>query len=141
MIPIVVVGLIVSQLLVKPLNALLLGENYARTLGLTVGKARFWAFAVTAILAGAVTAFCGPVVFLGIAIPHLCRGLFNTSDHRVLIPACILMGSLLALAADLVTHLPWQKHVLHLNTVNALIGAPVVLWVILRQKNARALEL
>lgn len=141
LIPIIVLGLVVSQFLVKPLNALLLGENYARTLGLTVSKARFWAFAVTAILAGAVTAFCGPVVFLGIAIPHLCRGLFNTSDHRILIPACILMGSLLALTADLVTHLPWQKHVLHLNTVNALIGAPVVLWIILRQRNARALEL
>ena len=141
LIPIVVVGLIVSQLLVKPLNALLLGENYARTLGLTVSTARLWAFGVTAILAGAVTAFCGPVVFLGIAIPHLCRGLFNTSDHRILIPACILMGSLLALIADLFTHLPWQKHVFHLNTVNALIGAPVVLWIILRQRNSKALEL
>lgn len=141
LIPLVVVGLSVSFLLVKPLNALLLGENYARTLGLTVEQAKLWAFAVTAVLAGAVTAFCGPVVFLGIAIPHLCRGLFNTSDHRVLIPACVLMGSLLALVADLVTHLPWQKHVLHLNTVNALIGAPVVLWIILQQKNARALEL
>ncbi len=141
LIPVVIVGLLISYLLVKPLNALLLGENYARTLGLTVGQARLWAFGSVAVLAGAVTAYCGPVVFLGIAVPHLCRGLFNTSDHRTLVPATILMGSLLALTADLVTHLPWQKHVFHLNTVNALIGAPVVLWIILRRKNMRSLEL
>ena len=141
LIPVVVVGLVISFTLVKPLNALLLGENYARTLGLTVGKARLLAFGCLAILAGAVTAYCGPVVFLGIAVPHLCRGLFNTSDHRTLVPATVLMGALLALSADLVTHLAWGRHIFHLNTVNALIGAPVVLWVILRKKNLRGLDL
>lgn len=141
LIPVVSIGLVISLLLVKPLNALLLGEGYARTLGLTVGKARAWAFAATAALAGVVTAYCGPVVFLGVAIPHLARGLFNNSDHRVLMPASILIGALLGLAADLVTHLDWGFHVFHLNTVNALIGAPVVMWVILRKKNMRSLEL
>jgi iron complex transport system permease protein len=139
--PVVSIGLVISLLLVKPLNALLLGEGYARTLGLTVGKARLWAFAATAALAGVVTAYCGPVVFLGVAIPHLARGLFNNSDHRVLMPASILIGAILGLAADLVTHLDWGFHVFHLNTVNALIGAPVVMWVILRRKNSRSLEL
>ncbi len=141
LVPVVIVGLAISLLLVKPLNALLLGESYARTLGLTVGKARLWAFAATATLAGIVTAYCGPVVFLGIAIPHLCRGVFKTADHRTLMPASILVGALLGLAGDLVTHLDWGYHVFHLNTVNALIGAPVILWIILRQKNIRALEL
>jgi iron complex transport system permease protein len=139
LIPLVAAGLVVSGLMVKPLNALLLGENYARTLGLTVQHARLCAFASTAILAGVVTAYCGPVVFLGVAIPHLCRGIFNTSDHRILLPAVILLGSMVALAADLVTHLPWERHVLHLNTVNALIGAPVVLWVVLRQRRSNDL--
>lgn len=141
LIPVVVVGLFVSMILVKPLNALLLGEIYARTLGLTVGKARFAAFAATATLAGVITAYCGPVVFLGIAIPHLCRGLFKTADHRILMPASILVGALLGLAGDLVTHLDWGFHVFHLNTVNALVGAPVILWIILRQKNNKALDL
>ncbi len=139
--PMVGIGLLISLLLVKPLNALLLGEGYARTLGLPVGKARLWAFAATAALAGVVTAYCGPVVFLGVAIPHLARGLFNNADHRVLMPASILIGAMLGLAADLVTHLDWGFHVFHLNTVNALIGAPVVLWVILRRRNGRSPDL
>lgn len=139
--PVVTVGLVIGHLLVKPLNALLLGENYARTLGLTVGQARGWALTGTSILAGAITAYCGPIIFLGVAIPHLCRGLFNTSNHRVLMPAVVLMGALLALSADLITHLPWKHHALHLNSVNALIGAPVVIWIILRRKSMRALEM
>jgi iron complex transport system permease protein len=137
----VLAGLVIAHLLVKPLNALLLGENYARTLGLSVAQAKLWTFAGTAILAGSVTAYCGPVIFLGVAVPHLCRGLFQTSDHRVLMPAVTLMGALLALSADLVTHLPWQKHVLHMNAVNAMIGAPIVIWILLRQRNMRSLEL
>lgn len=141
LIPAVLAGLALAHALVKPLNALLLGESYARTLGLPVGRARAVAFAATAILSGTVTAYCGPIAFLGIVVAHLCRGLFQTSDHRTLMPAVTLMGALLALSADLVTHLPWSKHFLHLNAVNGLIGAPVVLWVLLRSRNGRALEL
>lgn len=141
LVPAVIAGLVLAHQLVKPLNALLLGENYARTLGLTVGRSRLLCFLCTAVLAGVVTAYCGPVAFLGIVVAHLCRAWFNTSDHRVLMPAVTLMGAVMALAADLVTHLPWSKHFLHMNAVNGLIGAPVVLWVLLRRKNMKALEL
>jgi iron complex transport system permease protein len=141
LLPLVAVGIAVAQFLVKPLNALLLGENYARTLGLPVEKARIAAFAITALLVGAVTAYCGPIAFLGIVTAHLCRLLFRTSDHTILMPAVVLMGPALALGADLVTHLPWSKHVFHLNAVNGLVGAPIVLWVLLTRKNARSLEL
>jgi len=141
LIPLVVLGLALAHALAKPLNALLLGENYARTLGLTTARARTLGFACTAILSGVVTAYCGPIAFLGIVVAHLCRGVFNTSDHRMLMPAVTLMGAMIALAADLVTHLPWSKHFLHLNAVNGLIGAPVVLWALLRSRNAKALEL
>ena len=136
----ITVGILLAHLLVKPLNALLLGENYAQALGTSVAQARRWSFAATAILSGAVTAFCGPVAFLGVAIPHLCRGLFNTSDHRVLVPMVTLIGALTALTADLIVNLPWENHILHLNTVNALIGAPVVVWILLHQRNLRILE-
>jgi iron complex transport system permease protein len=135
LIPVVLGGIVVANFLVKPLNALLLGESYARTLGLPVEKARIAAFAVTALLVGSVTAYCGPIALLRIVTAHLCRLLFRTSDHRILMPAVVLMGPALALGADLVTHLPWSKHVFHLNAVNGLVGAPIVLWVLTR-KNA-----
>jgi iron complex transport system permease protein len=135
--PTVFFGLVIAHLLAKPLNALLLGEAYARSMGLTVQWARFWIIGSTSVLAGAITAFCGPIGFLGVAVPHLCRALFNTSDHRVLAPATTLMGASLALLADLIAHLPGHQMVLPLNAVTALIGAPVVIWVILRQRNLR----
>jgi iron complex transport system permease protein len=141
LIPAVLLGLASVAALVKPLNALLLGENYARTVGLPIHRARFACFAVISLLSGVVTAFCGPVAFLGIIVAHLCRNLFGTADHRTLLPGVALMGALIALMADLVTHLPWSKHFLHLNAVNGLIGAPIVLWVVLKRKNARSLEL
>jgi iron complex transport system permease protein len=122
----------------KPLNALLLGETYARSLGLTVRRARFWILTSASILAGAVTAFCGPIAFIGVAVPHLCRSLFNTSDHRVLVPGTIIIGGIVALAADLIAQLPGSDTILPLNSVTALIGAPVVAWVILRQRNLRS---
>jgi iron complex transport system permease protein len=138
---VVVVGLIAATSLVKPLNVLLLGENYARTSGLPIVRARVWGFAVVALMAGAVTAFCGPIAFLGIIVAHLCRMLLRTADHRELLPGVIFMGALIALMSDLVTHLPWSKHFLHLNAVNGLIGAPIVLWVLIRRKSAGSLEL
>ena len=133
--PVVLLGLALAYLLIKPLNALLLGEAYARSMGLTVAWVRFWIITSTALLAGAVTACCGPIGFLGIAVPHLCRALFNTSDHRVLVPATIMMGGLIALIADLVAGLPGSSIVLPLNAITALLGAPVVAWIILRRPN------
>jgi iron complex transport system permease protein len=135
--PLVLAGLLGSFLLMKPLNALLLGETYARSLGLNVRRSRLAIIVSAAVLAGVVTAFCGPIGFLGIAVPHLCRSLFGTSDHRVLLPAVTLMGALVALVADLVAGLPGSQLTLPLNAVTALIGAPVVTWVILRQRNLR----
>lgn len=135
--PTVLLGLIVALASAKPLNALLLGETYARSMGLTVHRVRFWIVASAATLAGAITAFCGPIGFLGVAVPHLCRSLFNTSDHRVLVPTAAMMGGIVALIADLVAQMPGRQAILPLNAVTALIGAPVVTWVILRQRNLR----
>jgi iron complex transport system permease protein len=135
--PVVVVALISSHLLVKPLNALLLGETYARSMGLNVRLARLGVIAASASLAGVVTAFCGPIGFLGVAVPHLCRSLFGTSDHRLLLPAVTLLGGALALGADLLAQMPGSQLTLPLNAVTALLGAPVVTWVILRQHNLR----
>jgi iron complex transport system permease protein len=90
--------------------------------------------ASTSVLAGAVTAFCGPVAFLGLAVPHLCRSLFRTADHRILIPACLLLGASLSLASDLASRLPGGGRALPLNAVTALVGAPVVIWVLLRRR-------
>jgi iron complex transport system permease protein len=90
------------------------------------------------LLAGAITAFCGPIAFLGIAVPHLCRALFQTADHRILLPAVMLMGGLIALLADLAAGLPGGRVILPLNAVTALLGAPVVLWIVLRRDQLRA---
>ncbi|MEI3651385.1 MAG: iron ABC transporter permease [Dolichospermum lemmermannii FEM_B0920] len=134
--PVICVGLLIAVLQSKSLNALLLGESYARSLGLTVQKTRFSVISSASILAGAITAFCGPIAFLGVAIPHLCRSLFNTSDHRILIPSVIIMGAILALFADLVSQILINQMVLPLNAITALIGTPIVTWVIL-QRNSR----
>jgi iron complex transport system permease protein len=135
--PVLLLGLSLSWATAKPLNAFLLGEDYARSMGVNVSYARIAIIAGSALLAGAVTAFCGPIGFLGVAVPHLCRALFRTSDHRLLIPACIMMGALCALSADLVARTPGNDVVLPLNAVTALLGAPVVGWVILRKRSFR----
>ncbi|MBW4567713.1 MAG: iron ABC transporter permease [Tolypothrix carrinoi HA7290-LM1] len=137
LIPIIIFGLLIALLLSKPLNVLILGDTHALTLGLTVQQARFWIITSASILAGAITAFCGPVAFLGVAVPHLCRSLLNTLDHRVLVPAVTIMGAILALIADLLTQFPGSQTVLPLNSVTALIGTPVVTWVILH-RNSRS---
>lgn len=141
LVPLVAVGLVLAWLQVKPLNSLLLGESYAQSLGLSVERTRQLTFLVLAVLVGTVTAFCGPVAFIGIVTAHLCRLLFRTADHSVLMPAVMLMGALFALLADLITHLPWSRHFLHMNAVNGLIGAPIVLWALLDRRHARSLKL
>ncbi|WP_138503577.1 FecCD family ABC transporter permease [Nostoc sp. PA-18-2419] len=138
LIPVIVLSLLGALLQSKSLNALLLGESYARSLGLTVEKARFSIISTASILAGAITAFCGPIAFLGVAIPHLCRSFFNTSDHRMLIPSVIIMGAILALIADLFSQLWVSQMVLPLNAITALIGTPVVTWVILRRNSQKS---
>jgi len=127
-------GVILSLLSAKMLNALLLGENYAGSLGLNVKFARFLIFTCASILAGSVTAFCGPIGFIGIAVPHLTRILFKTSDHKILIPGTILAGGGAMLLCDIISQLPGSENVLPVNSVTSLIGIPVVIWVILRNR-------
>jgi iron complex transport system permease protein len=129
-------GLVLGWALSKPLNGLLLGEGYARSMGIDVRRTKFWIIIGAALLAGTVTATCGPIGFLGIAIPHLCRLLMRTSDHHVLAPGVILLGATLALSADLLSQVPGTRIVLPLNAVTALMGAPVVVAVLLRRNRA-----
>ncbi|AMP97732.1 iron ABC transporter [Pedobacter cryoconitis] len=127
---VVFAGLLISFLSSKLLDALLLGDNYARSMGLTVKRARILIIGSTSILAGGITAFCGPIGFIGIAVPHLARALFHTSSHRILIPACCLIGTVLMLICDLVAQLPGSQTVLPINVITALVGSPVVIWII-----------
>lgn len=132
------VGLVLAFASAKPLNALLLGENYARSMGLVVGRSRTLIIASTSLLAGSITAFCGPIGFVGIAVPHLTRALLRTADHRLLLPGTCLAGAALTLACDCVAQLPGSQTSLPLSVVTSLLGAPVVLWVVLRRQNIRS---
>lgn len=130
-------GLLIALAMTKSLNALLLGENYSRSLGMNIAITRAAILVSTAILAGVVTAFCGPIGFIGIAVPHLCRSIFNTSDHRALMQGTILLGAIVAMIAAIIAEFPGDNVVLPLNAVTAFIGAPVVMFVILRRRNLR----
>ena len=134
----VLAGSLVAAACAKPLNALLLGWTYARSLGVGVRSLRGWLLLAASLLAGAVTAFCGPVAFLGLAVPHLCRGLFRSSDHRVLVPACLLLGAVAALVSDFIAGLPGSDKALPLNAVTAMLGAPVVIGILLRRRRPSA---
>ena len=123
-----------SFLLIKTMNLLLLGSNYARNLGLNIHRARLLVILSAGILVAIVTAYCGPIMFIGLAVPHLARTLFRSSDHRVLMPATVLIGSTLALACNLIARIPGFEGALPLNSVTALIGAPVVASVLFRKR-------
>ncbi len=130
--PLALGGVALAMATAAQLNALLLGENYARSMGLAVRRTRFVTMCGASVLGALVTAFCGPISFLGIAIPHLCRGLLGTSDHRVLVPAAVVLGAAVALLAQIVSLLP--AGVLPLNAVTSLMGAPIVVVVLLRSR-------
>ncbi|MEQ9168022.1 MAG: iron chelate uptake ABC transporter family permease subunit, partial [Fulvivirga sp.] len=110
-----------------------LSENYAKSLGLNVKQARFLIILSTSLLAGSITAFCGPIAFIGLAVPHLTRLLFNTSDHKILIPAVAMTGAIIMLVCDMVAQLPGSDMILPINAITSLLGAPVVIWIILRR--------
>lgn len=135
MAPLIAVGLIASLLLCKQLNALLLGENYAVGLGISIGWARTYIILTTCLLAATITAFTGPIAFIGMAVPHIARGLFKTSNHRVILPACMLIGASLLMLCDCFTQLPISEYILPINAISSLIGAPIILWVIIRNKH------
>lgn len=131
LLPAVIAGLALSVAVIKPLNLLLLGEQYARTMGLDVGRSRLLIFLSTTLLAGTVTAFCGPIGFVGLAVPHVARMLFRDADHRVLMPGAALIGAVVLLGCDIVSKLL----TLPVNTITALVGIPIVVWVVVRNKS------
>ncbi|MBE6199555.1 MAG: iron ABC transporter permease [Rikenellaceae bacterium] len=129
--PAVIAGLTIAVAVIKPMNLMLLGESYARTMGLNIRRTRSLILLSTTLLAGTVTAFCGPVGFIGLAIPHLSRIIFQDADHRTLLPASMLTGAVALLLCDIVSKLL----TLPVNTVTALLGIPIVVWVVIRNKN------
>lgn len=133
----VAIGVAIAVSCIKPLNVWLLGENYARSMGIPLTRARFLILAGTSILTGVVTAFCGPVAFVGLAVPHLARLVIDTTNHKTLIPAVMLTGGIMMLFCDTLSRLPGSDFVLPINAITALIGAPVVIWVIVRSKKMR----
>lgn len=128
-------GIIASLLLIKPLNALLLGDRYAENLGVSVYKVRNMLLVVTGLLTAITTAFCGPISFIGLAVPHMARLLLHTDNHRVLMPATILCGSVVALLCNIVCFLPGESGVIPLGAVTPLMGAPVIIYVISKGRN------
>ncbi|CAM2948759.1 Iron ABC transporter permease [Prescottella defluvii] len=134
MAPVVLAAAVVALATVRPLNALLLGEGYARTMGIDVRRTRLITLLAASLLAGVTTAFCGPIGFLGLAVPHLARLAVGTSDHRTLMPTVMLMGAAVALACGIVSQVPNSDRVLPLNAVTAMIGAPIVIAVLIRAR-------
>ena len=132
LIPIVFIGLFLALFLQKRLDALLLGENYAGGLGISIIQTRILIVISTGLLAGAITAFSGPIAFVGIAVPHIARGIFRTSKHQILIPASILIGATLILACDIISQIP--TYALPINTITSLFGAPIIIWIILKRR-------
>ncbi len=131
---IILVGIILSIVSIKPLNAFLLGENYARSLGVNLKKSRYIIIIATGLLAGGITAYAGPIAFIGLAVPHLTRQIFNTTDHKVLVPAVLVYGAILMLICDTIAQLPTSANVLPINAITSIVGAPVVIWLLVRKK-------
>jgi iron complex transport system permease protein len=130
---ITIIGLIGSLLLIKPLNALMLGDHYAENLGVHIIRTRNWLLIITGLLTAVTTAFCGPVAFIGLAVPHIARLLLKTDNHRSLLPATMLMGAVIALLCNLISFLPGENGIIPLNAITPLIGAPVIIYVILKK--------
>jgi len=132
LLPVALFGLGMAFFLQKRLDGLLLGENYARGLGVSIVRTRFLIVIATGLLAGGITAFTGPIAFVGVAIPHIARGLFRTSSHKILMPATVLCGASLILFCDIISQIP--AYTLPINTISALFGAPIIIWIILKKR-------
>lgn len=128
------VGIILSIISIKGLNTLLLGENYAKSLGLNIKQSRLIIIISTSLLAGTITAFAGPIAFIGLAIPHITRQVFNTSNHKILLPAVLLFGAIIMLICDSISQLPTSDYTLPINAITSLLGAPVVIWLLIRKR-------
>ena len=131
----VFIGLLLSLLSLKSLDALLLGENYAKSMGLNITKSRYIIIFATSVLAGSITAFAGPIAFIGLAVPHLAKLLFKTSNHKVLFGATLLVGSIIMLFCDTVSQMPGFDFTLPINAITSIIGAPIVIWLIINKQN------
>ena len=129
-------GIVMALLLIKPLNIILLGSNYARNLGISMRRVRNLLLLATGLLTAVITAYCGPISFIGLAVPHIARLLFRTDNHRVLMPATLISGAIVALGCNLVCVLP-ESTILPINAVTPFVGAPVILYVILRERRGR----
>jgi len=127
-------GLLLSIASIKGLNSLLLGDNYAKSLGLNLKQSRLIIILATSLIAGTITAFAGPIAFIGLAIPHLTRQIFKTTNHKVLLPAVFLFGAIVMLICDIISQLPTSDYMLPINAITALVGAPVVIWLLVKQR-------
>ena len=127
-------GMLMSFMMVKPLNAMLMGDTFSRTVGVRMKRTRVMLLVAASILAGSVTAFCGPLAFIGVAVPHIARLLLGTTDHRILVPGVAMTGSAILLISDIISTAPGGGHIIPVNTVTSLIGIPVVLWIILGRR-------
>jgi len=128
------IGILLLVFVFKPLNTMLLGDNYAKSMGVNIKKTRFLIILITAILTGIITAFSGPIAFVGLAVPHLAKMLLNTSDHKMLIPATFLIGSIVMLLSDTIAQLPNSAYTLPINAITTIFGAPIVIWLLIRNK-------
>jgi len=130
----VLIGLLLSMVSIKPLNTLLLGENYAKSLGLNYAKARFIIILATSILAGSITAFAGPIAFVGLAVPHIAKLVFQTSNHLILFWSTLLFGAMIMLVCDSISQLPNSAMVIPINAITSILGAPIVIWLLIRKR-------
>ena len=128
------IGIVGTISVIKPLNSFLLGENYAKSLGINITKSRNIILLITSLLTGVITAFSGPIAFVGLAVPHIARMLFTTSNHKILIPATAIIGAIVLLICDAIAQLPTSEFTLPINAITSLFGAPVVIWLLIRKK-------
>ncbi len=128
------VGILACLIIIKPLNSFLLGENYAKSLGIDIKKSRTIILVITSLLTGVITAFSGPIAFIGLAVPHIAKMLFTTSNHKILIPASAIIGGIVLLICDSIAQLPTSEFTLPINAITSLFGAPIVIWLIIRKK-------
>ncbi|WP_149276099.1 FecCD family ABC transporter permease [Pareuzebyella sediminis] len=131
---IVLLGILISISAIKSLNAYLLGERYAKSLGVNVKKSRYTIIITTGLLAGGITAFAGPIAFVGLAVPHLSRQIFDTTDHKILVPAVLIYGGILMLVCDTIAQWPGSEHILPINAITSIFGAPVVIWLLVNKR-------
>ncbi len=129
-----IVGIVLVTFIIKPLNGLLLGENYAKSMGVNVKQTRNITLIATSLLTGVITAFSGPIAFIGLAVPHLTKLLFNTSNHKTLLPAVAICGAIIMLICDSIAQLPNSEYTLPINAITSLFGAPIIIWLLVRKR-------